>query len=137
MKNISKDAICTSANGKDITTEIREPLGNGIDHAREAVAILGVSFRVRMRQDALKAYSANAESLQANDVDAAERSGVEKTLHNQFTGAHCSGQGYCRPAVLIWMPSGADKIALVTESSARMCYRFSRAAAEFCARGFT
>ena len=134
MKNISNEAICTSANGKDIITEIREPLGRGIDHPREAVAILGVSFRVRMRQDALKAYSANAESLQANDVDAAEMSGVEKTLHNQFTGAHCSGQGYCRPAVLIWMRAGADKIA---ESTARMYYRFSRAAAELCARGFT
>ena len=118
MKNISNEAICTSANGRDIITEIREPLGRGIDHPREAVAILGVSFRVRMWQDALKAYSANAESLQANDVDAAEMSGVEKTLHNQFTGAHCSGQGYCRPAVLIWMPSCADKIALETESSA-------------------
>jgi hypothetical protein len=45
---------------------------------REAVAILGVSFRVRVLLDALKAYSANAESLQANDVDAAEMSGVEK-----------------------------------------------------------
>jgi hypothetical protein len=31
-----------------------------------------------MQLDALKAYSANAESLQANDVDAAEMSGVEK-----------------------------------------------------------
>src|ERR1700675_31284 len=40
MKNISNDAICTSANGRDIITEIREPLGSGIDHAREAVAIL-------------------------------------------------------------------------------------------------
>src|SRR6202051_3617022 len=40
MKNISNDAIWTSANGKDIITEIREPLGRGIDHAREAVAIL-------------------------------------------------------------------------------------------------
>src|ERR1700730_15540268 len=40
MKNISNDAICTSANGRDIITEIREPLGRGIDHAREAVAIL-------------------------------------------------------------------------------------------------
>jgi hypothetical protein len=59
-------------------TEIREPLGRGIDHAREAVAILGVSFRVRIQPDALKAYSANAESLQANDVDAAEMSGIEK-----------------------------------------------------------
>ena len=78
MKNISNDAICTSANGKDIITEIREPLGRGIDHAREAVAILGVSFRVRIQLDALKAYSASAESLQANDVDAAEMSGVEK-----------------------------------------------------------
>jgi hypothetical protein len=48
MKNISNDAICTSANGKDISTEIREPLGRGIDHAREAVAMLGVSFRVRI-----------------------------------------------------------------------------------------
>ena len=67
-----------SANGRDIITEIREPLGRGIDHAREAVAMLGVSFRVRMWQDALKAYSANAESLQANDVDAAEMSGIEK-----------------------------------------------------------
>ena len=37
---MSNDAICTSANGKDIITEIREPLGRGIDHAREAVAIL-------------------------------------------------------------------------------------------------
>jgi hypothetical protein len=91
---MSNDAICTSANGRDITTEIREPLGSGIDHAREAVAILGVSFRVRIQLDALKAYSANAESLQANDVDAAEMSGVEKTLHNQFTVRHCSGQGY-------------------------------------------
>ena len=117
-------------------TEIREPLGRGIDHVREAVAILGVSFRVRVGLDALKAYSANSESLHANDVDAAEMSGVEKTLHNQFTGAHCSGQGYCRPAVLTWMPAGADWIALQTESSARMCYRFSRAAAELCARGF-
>src|ERR1700737_2635765 len=40
MKNMSNEAICTSANGKDIITEIREPLGRGIDHAREAVAIL-------------------------------------------------------------------------------------------------
>ena len=78
MKNISNEAICTSANGRDIITEIREPLGRGIDHPREAVAILGVSFRVRMRRDALKAYSANAESLQANDVDAAEMSGIKK-----------------------------------------------------------
>ena len=78
MKNISNEAICTSANGRDIITEIREPLGRGIDHAREAVAILGVSFRVRMQQDALKAYSAKAESLQANHVDAAEMSGIEK-----------------------------------------------------------
>lgn len=78
MKNISNDAICTSANGNDIITEIREPLGSGIDHAREAVAILGVSFRVRMELDALKAYSANAESLQTNDVDAVEMSGIEK-----------------------------------------------------------
>jgi hypothetical protein len=31
-----------------------------------------------MQPDALKAYSANAESLQANDVDAAEMSGVKK-----------------------------------------------------------
>jgi hypothetical protein len=53
-------------------------LGRGIDHAREAVAILGVSFRVRIQQDALKTYSANAESVQANDVDAAEMSDVEK-----------------------------------------------------------
>src|ERR1700732_5611463 len=97
---MSTEAICTSATGKDIITEIREPLGRGIDHGREAVAILGVSFRVRMRRDALKAYSANAESLQANDVDAAEMSGIEKTLHNQSTGAQHSGQGYCRPAVL-------------------------------------
>ena len=118
-----------------MTTEIREPLGRGIDHPREAVAILGVSFRVRMWLDALKAYSANAESLQANDVDAAEMSGVEKTLHNQSTGAQHSGQGYCRPAVLTMMRAGADKIALETESSARMCYRFSRAAAElYCPR---
>jgi hypothetical protein len=43
-----------SANGRDIITEIREPLGRGIDHAREAVAILGVSFRVRIQPDALK-----------------------------------------------------------------------------------
>lgn len=78
MKNISNDAICTSANGNDIITEMREPLGSGIDHAREAVAILGVSFRVRIQLDALKAYSANAESLQTNDVDAVEMSGVEK-----------------------------------------------------------
>jgi hypothetical protein len=35
------------------------------------------------------------------------------------------------------MPSGEDKIALETESSARMCYRFSRADAELCARGLT
>ena len=76
MKNISNDAICTSANGKDIITEIREPLGRGIDHARETVAILGVSFRVRIQLDALKAFSAAAESLQANDADAAEMSGV-------------------------------------------------------------
>src|ERR1700693_476313 len=78
MQNISNDARCTSANGKDIITEIREPLGRGIDHAREAVAILGVSFRVRIQQDALKAYSASAESLQTNDVDAVEMSGIEK-----------------------------------------------------------
>ena len=31
-----------------------------------------------MHKDALKAYSASAESLQANDVDAAEMSGIEK-----------------------------------------------------------
>ena len=74
---MSNDAICTSANGRDMITEIREPLGRGIDHAREAVAILGVSFRVRIQRDALKAYSANAESLQASDVDAAETSGVK------------------------------------------------------------
>src|ERR1700688_2834854 len=89
MKKISNDAICTSANGKDIITEIREPLGRGIDHAREAVAMLGVSFRVRIQPDALKTYSANAESLQANDVDAAEMSGVEKpcttSLRSDFT----------------------------------------------------
>src|ERR1700716_636542 len=54
MKNISNEAICTSANGKDIITEIREPLGRGIDHPREAVAILGVSFRVRMPRTLLK-----------------------------------------------------------------------------------
>ena len=40
--------------------------------------MLGVSFRARIQPNALKAYSANAESLQANDVDAAEMSGVEK-----------------------------------------------------------
>ena len=40
--------------------------------------MLGVSFRVRIQPNALKAYSANAESLQANDMDAAEMSGVEK-----------------------------------------------------------
>src|ERR1700730_5605174 len=78
MKNMSNEATCASANGKNKIPELRDRLGRGIDHAREAVAILGVSFRVRMRQDALKAYSAKAESLQANHVDAAEMSGIEK-----------------------------------------------------------
>jgi hypothetical protein len=35
------------------------------------------------------------------------------------------------------MPSDAVKIALKTESCARMCYRFSRAAVEFWAAGRT
>src|ERR1700731_3203318 len=34
------------------------------------------------------------------------------------------------------MRAGVDKVALETESSTRMCYRFSRAAAELWARGF-
>src|ERR1700686_674532 len=108
MKNISNDAICTSANGKDITTEIREPFGSGIDHAREAVAILGVSFRVRIQLDALKAYSANAESLQANDVDAAEMSGIEEpcaiSLRSDIAAVKGTvGQLYQLRCVLAWI----------------------------------
>jgi hypothetical protein len=65
MKNISKEARCTSANGNDIITEIRDPFGSGIDQGREAVAIRCVSFRAQISNGALVAYPANAVSIQA------------------------------------------------------------------------
>jgi hypothetical protein len=56
MKNISNEARCTNANGRDITTEIREPFGNGMDQGREAVAIRCVSFRAHISKRALFAH---------------------------------------------------------------------------------
>src|ERR1700737_1873053 len=45
MKKIKSEVRCTKAKGKDISTEMREPFGSGIDQGRGAVAILR-SFRV-------------------------------------------------------------------------------------------
>src|SRR5450755_3653737 len=70
MKNIRSEARCTNANGRDISTEMREPFGSGMDHGREAVAIRGVSFRVPIPEPGrFQACSASAESFQGNDAD--------------------------------------------------------------------
>src|SRR5262249_30079321 len=40
MKKTSKHARCTRAKGADRRTEIREPLGRGIDRLRDAIQVL-------------------------------------------------------------------------------------------------
>ena len=112
---MSNEAICTSANGRDIITEIREPLGSGIDHAREAVAILAFLSASVYTRTLLRHILLTQSHFRPAMWTRRKCRVVEKTLHNQFTGGHCSGQEYCRPAVLLWMRIGADKIADETE----------------------
>jgi len=104
MKKIKSEARCTKANGKDISTEMREPLGSGIDHAREAVAIKSVSFRVSIpERDAskhvLRAQSRFRATMQTM-ATMRKNSSVEETLHIQCTGRQGDGQEYSGTVVL-------------------------------------
>jgi hypothetical protein len=68
-----------------------------------------------IQPDALKAYSANAESLQANDVDAAEMSGVKKPCATSLRADITAVKGTVGQLYSFWMPFGADKMALETK----------------------
>ena len=108
MKNISSEARCTNANGRDISTEMREPFGSGMDHPREAVAIKGFpSASLILNKDAsehvLRAQSRFRATMQTMPTMRIISS-VEETLHIQCTGRPRAGQAYPRTAVHNFAP---------------------------------